>query len=56
MDHFDRLGLKEKKEYGIKGNERIWSQWGRKTFLDLEYAKYYSILDESVSKMNEKWS
>ena len=32
-------------EHGIK--------WGSKTFLDLYYADNLSILDESVSKVNE---
>jgi len=32
-------------DHGIK--------WGRKTLLDLDYADDLSILDESVSKMNE---
>ena len=33
------------------GDHRI--KWGGKTLLDLDYADYLSILDESVSKMNE---
>ena len=32
-------------EHGIK--------WGRKIFLDFEYADDLSILDESISKINE---
>ena len=49
MDHFDGLCLKEHR----KGNWRPRNQMGRKTLLDLDYADDLSILDESVSKMNE---
>jgi len=48
-DHFNGLCLKERR----KGNERPWNQMERKTLLDLDYADDLSILDESVSKMNE---
>ena len=48
MDHFDGLCLKEHR----KGNGRPRNQMGRNIFLDF-YADDLSILDESVSKMNE---
>ena len=49
MDHFDGLRLKE---HG-KGNWRPRNQMGRKMLLDLDYVHDLSILDKSVSKMNE---
>ena len=49
MDHFDRLCLKEHR----KGNGRTRNQIGRKTLLELDCSDDLSILDESVSKMNE---
>ena len=49
MDHFDRLCLKEHR----KGNRRTRNQSGGKTFLDLDYVDDLSILDESMSEMNE---
>jgi hypothetical protein len=49
MDDFDRLCLEEHR----KGNGRTRNQMKRKTFLDLHYADYLSILDEIVNKMNE---
>ena len=49
MDHFDGLRLKEYKK--VIGDHRI--KWGGKMLLDLDYADDLSILDESVSKMNE---
>ena len=49
MDHFDGLCLKEHR----KSNGRPRNQMGRKTLLDLDYADDLSVLDESVSKMNE---
>ena len=47
MDHFDWLRLTRKaiEEHGIK--------LGSKNFQDLDYTDDLSILDESVSKMNE---
>ena len=49
MDHFDGLCLTEHRkamgDHGIK--------WGGKTLLDLDRADDLSILDESVSQMNE---
>ena len=47
MDHFDELCLKEQRkgDHGLK--------WGGKTLPDLDYASDLSILDESVSNMNE---
>ena len=45
MDFVSRSIEKVMGEPGIK--------WGRKTLLDLDYADDLSILDESVSKMNE---
>ena len=49
MDDFDGLRFKEHR----KGIGRPWSQMGRKNFLDLDYGDDFSILDESVSKMND---
>ena len=50
MDHFDGLCLKEHR----KGNWRPQNQMGRKKMLlHLHYADDLSILDESLSKMNE---
>ena len=45
MDLILRSTRKAIGEHGIK--------WGGKTLLDLDYADGLSILDESVSKMNE---
>jgi hypothetical protein len=52
VDYFDILMdfvLRSKGK--AMGDHRI--KWGGKTFLDLDYADDLSILDESVSKMNE---
>ena len=49
MDHFDGLRVEEQKN----GNGRTRNQIGKKTFLDFDLADDLSILDESVSKMNE---
>jgi len=49
MDDFDGLRFKEHR----KGIGRPWSQMGRKNFLDLDYGDDFSILDESVSNINE---
>ena len=48
IDHFDGRCLREHR----KGNGRPL-KWGGKSLLDLDYADDLSILDESVSKMNE---
>ena len=45
MDLVLRITGKTMGDHGIK--------WGRKTLLDLDYADDLSILDESVSKINE---
>ena len=45
MDFVLRSAGKAMGDHGIK--------WGGKTLLDLDYADDLSILDESVSKMNE---
>ena len=45
MDFVLRSSGKSIGDHGIK--------WGGKTLLDLNYADDLSILDESVSKMNE---
>ena len=45
MDFVLRSTGKAIGDYGIK--------WGGRTLLDLDYADDLSILDESVSKMNE---
>ena len=45
MDFILRSTGKAMGENGIK--------WGGKTFLDLDYSDDLSILDETVSKMNE---
>jgi len=44
-------------DFALKSSEKAIGEngiiWGRKTFLDLDYAADLSILDESMSKMNE---
>ena len=49
VDNSDGLGLKEYR----KGQGDHLIKWGGKTLLDLVDADDLSILDESVSKMNE---
>ena len=49
MGYFDGICLKEHK----KGNGRTRNQMKKKKFLDFDYADDLSILNESVSKMNE---
>ena len=49
MNHFDGLCLKEH----LKGNGKPQNQMGRKTLLNLDYPDNLSILDETLSKMND---